>query len=76
VADTPDGLGKGVFYWEPAWLGLPGCGWDPNNPASGNEWENQALFDFDGHALSSLDVFLEFSGSDSGRLIDVRASEQ
>ncbi|MBN1811508.1 MAG: arabinogalactan endo-1,4-beta-galactosidase [Anaerolineae bacterium] len=63
VADTPEGLGKGVFYWEPAWLGLPGCGWDPNNPASGNEWENQALFDFDGRALSSWDVFLEFSGT-------------
>jgi arabinogalactan endo-1,4-beta-galactosidase len=63
VADAPEGLGKGVFYWEPAWLGLPGCGWDPKNPASGNEWENQALFDFDGRALSSLDVFLEFSGA-------------
>ncbi len=69
VENTPNGLGKGVFYWEPAWLGLPSCGWDPNNPASGNEWENQALFDFDGRALSSLDVFLEFSGtaSDSSR---------
>jgi arabinogalactan endo-1,4-beta-galactosidase len=61
VEDTQDGLGKGVFYWEPAWLGLPGCGWDPENPSSGNGWENQALFDFDGKALSSLDVFLEFS---------------
>jgi arabinogalactan endo-1,4-beta-galactosidase len=63
VAGTPEGLGQGLFYWEPAWLGLPGCGWDPNEPASGNEWENQALFDFDGKALSSLDVFLEFSSS-------------
>jgi arabinogalactan endo-1,4-beta-galactosidase len=63
VAGTPKGLGKGIFYWEPAWLGLPGCGWDPNELASGNEWENQALFDFDGKALSSLDVFLEFSAA-------------
>jgi arabinogalactan endo-1,4-beta-galactosidase len=69
VENTPNGLGKGVFYWEPAWLGLPDCGWDPNDPASGNEWENQALFDFDGRPLSSLDVFLEFSGTapDSSR---------
>jgi arabinogalactan endo-1,4-beta-galactosidase len=63
VGGTPNGLGKGVFYWEPAWLGLPGCGWDPDEPASGNEWENQALFDFEGKALSSLDVFSEFSGT-------------
>jgi arabinogalactan endo-1,4-beta-galactosidase len=61
VGNTPEGLGKGVFYWEPAWLGLPGCGWDPGDPTSGNGWENQALFGFDGHVLSSLDVFLEFS---------------
>lgn len=62
VSSTPGGLGKGVFYWEPAWLALPNCGWDPDDPASGNEWENQALFDFDGHVLSSMDVFLEFAG--------------
>jgi arabinogalactan endo-1,4-beta-galactosidase len=61
VAGVPDGLGKGVVYWEPAWLGLPRCGWDPQNPSSGNEWENQALFDFDGHVLSSMDAFLAFS---------------
>jgi arabinogalactan endo-1,4-beta-galactosidase len=60
VANAPEGLGKGVFYWEPAWLGLPGCGWDPQDPASGNGWENQALFDFGGHVLSSMDAFLEF----------------
>jgi arabinogalactan endo-1,4-beta-galactosidase len=60
VADAPEGLGKGVFYWEPAWLGLPGCGWNPQDPTSGNEWENQTLFDFGGHVLSSMDVFLEF----------------
>ena len=61
VSSAPNGLGKGVFYWEPAWLGLPGCGWDPEDPASGNGWENQALFDFDGRVLSSMDVFLAFS---------------
>jgi arabinogalactan endo-1,4-beta-galactosidase len=61
VADAPEGLSKGVFYWEPAWLGLPGCNWNPEDPTSGNNWENQALFDFDGKALTSLDIFLEFS---------------
>jgi arabinogalactan endo-1,4-beta-galactosidase len=66
VAGVRGGLGKGVFYWEPAWLGLPGCGWNPEDPASGNEWENQALFDFGGHVLSSMDAFLAFSDRASG----------
>ena len=52
VRSVPDGRGKGVFYWEPAWI-----------PVEGIEchWENAALFDFDGHALPSLDAF---SGSE------------
>ncbi|HOT92273.1 MAG TPA: arabinogalactan endo-1,4-beta-galactosidase [Anaerolineae bacterium] len=61
VKDVPGGLAKGVFYWEPAWLGLKGCGWNPADPQSGNAWENQALFDFGGHVLPSLAVFREFS---------------
>jgi arabinogalactan endo-1,4-beta-galactosidase len=60
VRDAPGGLGKGIFYWEPAWLGLKGCGWNPADPQSGNAWENQALFDFDGRVLPSLAVFREF----------------
>ena len=61
VKDAPGGLATGVFYWEPAWLGLKGCGWNPADPQSGNAWENQALFDFDGHVLPSLAVFREFA---------------
>jgi arabinogalactan endo-1,4-beta-galactosidase len=61
VKDAPGSLAKGVFYWEPAWLGLKGCGWNPADPQSGNAWENQALFDFDGHVLPSLAVFREFA---------------
>ncbi len=59
VKDAP--RATGVFYWEPAWLGLKGCGWNPADPQSGNAWENQALFDFDGHVLPSLAVFREFA---------------
>jgi arabinogalactan endo-1,4-beta-galactosidase len=44
----------GVFYWEPTWTAVPGNGWDPNNPASGNQWENQALFDYDSKALPAM----------------------
>ncbi len=57
VASVPGGRGLGVVYWEPTWTAVPGAGWDPADPASGNGWENQALFDFDGRALPALDVF-------------------
>lgn len=46
--------GLGVFYWEPAWIPVAGAGW---RTGEGNAWENQAMFDFDGRALPSLDVF-------------------
>ncbi|MBL1069165.1 glycosyl hydrolase 53 family protein [Streptomyces sp. 7-21] len=51
VAAVPDGRGLGVFAWEPAWIATPGNGWDETDPASGNGWENQAWFDYDGRAL-------------------------
>lgn len=73
--------GIGVFYWEPAWLGVPnlsweqqsrlwteyGCGWATDaakeydkdvDKAGGSSYDNQALFDFNGKPLESLDVFL------------------
>ncbi|MBG0819704.1 glycosyl hydrolase 53 family protein [Planomonospora sp. ID91781] len=54
IKAVPGGLGLGVFYWEATWTGVPGNGWDPADPASGNGWENQALFDYDGRALPAL----------------------
>ena len=81
VADVGES-GLGVFYWEPAWLGVPadtweeqsalwelhGSGWASSYSASydpddaglyygGTAWDNQALFDFDGHPLESLKTF-------------------
>ena len=52
----PNGRGLGVFYWEPTWTAVPGAGWDPTNPNSGNGWENQALFDFNDRALPALSL--------------------
>ncbi|MCM1191070.1 MAG: glycosyl hydrolase 53 family protein [Butyrivibrio sp.] len=74
--------GVGVFYWEPAWIPVPGstysdrqtlweangAGWassyageyDPGDAGvyyGGSSWDNQALFDFEGHPLASLSVF-------------------
>ncbi len=56
VAAVPRGRGLGLFYWEPTWTAVPGNGWDPADPASGNGWENQALFDYDNRALPALEV--------------------
>lgn len=57
VAAAPGGRGLGAVYWEPAWTSVPGNGWDPADPSSGNAWENQAVFDFDGVALPSITAF-------------------
>lgn len=64
IRNVPDGMGRGFFYWEPAWLPRPGSEWA--TPAAlaytgeagpgGNEWANQALFDYDGNALPALKV--------------------
>lgn len=44
----------GVCYWEPAWLGVKGAGWQKGE---GNSWENQCLFDFEGNVLNSIKAF-------------------
>jgi arabinogalactan endo-1,4-beta-galactosidase len=57
VRNVPNGRGWGFFYWEPTWTAVTGAGWDPTNPNSGNGWENQALFDYNGRAMSSISIF-------------------
>jgi arabinogalactan endo-1,4-beta-galactosidase len=47
----------GVFYWEPTWTAVKGNGWDPANSDSGSQWENQALFDYNGNALPAMNEF-------------------
>ncbi len=58
VAGVPNALG--VYYWEPTWTAADGAGWDPADPSSGDGWENQALFDYQGRALPALSVFKRF----------------
>lgn len=61
-------LNKGFFYWEPAWIPVPGVGWateaalmyTAEKGPGGNEWANQALFDYDGNALPALEVIRDF----------------
>lgn len=62
IRRTPGDLGAGLVYWEPAWIPVRGSEWATpaglrylNNPGpGGNEWANQALFDYYGHALPSI----------------------
>ena len=58
VRAVPDGHGLGVFYWDPTWTAVPGNGWESTDPASGNAWENQALFDYDNRALPAMSEFI------------------
>jgi arabinogalactan endo-1,4-beta-galactosidase len=54
---VPNGRGLGAFYWDATWTAVEGNGWDPTDPDSGNAWENQALFDFDGRALPAMSQY-------------------
>ncbi len=68
VASVAEDRGKGFFWWEPAWIPVPGSGWA--TPASleymhdpgpcGNEWANQALFDYKGNLLPALEAIRDF----------------
>jgi arabinogalactan endo-1,4-beta-galactosidase len=57
VRAIPNHRGLGVFWWDATWTAVPGNGWDPAIPTSGNAWENQALFDYDGKALPAMQLF-------------------
>ncbi len=64
--------GRGFFYWEPAWIPVHGSGWA--TPASlaymkdagpcGNEWANQALFDYEGKINPAFAVIRDFKEED------------
>lgn len=68
VASVPDGKGRGYFYWEPAWIPVPGSGWATESSLKyiedkgpcGNEWANQALFDYEGNALPTWEAVRDY----------------
>lgn len=76
VAAVPDNLGVGIFYWEPAWLMGTDTGWATSDAAAyqkeaipvdgGSGWANQALFNYFGEALPSLNVFQAVRASRDG----------
>ena len=69
IASIKKGLCIGYFYWEPAWLPVKGSGWATkeslaymNDPGPcGNEWANQALFDYRGNALPAWKIIKKFA---------------
>lgn len=72
IRQVPEGRGKGFFWWEPAWLPVPGSGWATeaslqymgDQGPCGNEWANQALFDYDGNVLPALEMIRDFQRGD------------
>ncbi|PJC87172.1 galactosidase [Vibrio sp. HA2012] len=64
VNATENNMGLGIFYWEPAWLGQDatwatkaGMDYIDDHWEEGNAWDNKAMFDPNGNAFPSLDVF-------------------
>ena len=65
---------RGFFYWEAGWLPVAGSGWATEQALAyikeagpgGNEWANQALFDYDGNALPALEVIRDYTGGQKG----------
>jgi len=68
IDNVEDARGKGFIYWEPAWIPVAGSEWASEAAISymkekgpgGNEWANQALFDYDGNALVALSAIRDF----------------
>jgi arabinogalactan endo-1,4-beta-galactosidase len=57
VRAIPNARGLGIIWWDATWIAVPGNGWDSANPSSGNNWENQALFDFQSRPLPAMGLF-------------------
>lgn len=65
ILNVPGNRGLGFFYWEPEWIPVEGAYWGTeagkeyidDNGILSNPWDNLALFDFDGNALESIDIF-------------------
>ncbi len=66
IQTVPNEKGNGFFYWEPLWYNgnvswatAAGMNYLGVQSQTGNEWDNQAMFDFNGQALPSLKAFQE-----------------
>lgn len=71
LANVPNGRGTGIFYWEPDWYAVDGAGW---KTGEGNEWDNLAMFDKNGKALESWDVYTMVSDK-NGKVVTPTVKE-
>lgn len=71
LADVPNGRGTGMFYWEPDWYAVDGAGW---KTGEGNEWDNLAMFDKNGKALDSWDVYKDVSDK-NGKVVQATVKD-
>ena len=68
IDDVKDNRGKGFIYWGAEMIPVPGFTWASDEAIDymhekgpgGNEWANQALFDYDGNALKVLETVKKF----------------
>ena len=71
LANVPGGRGTGMFYWEPDWYAVDGAGW---KTGEGNEWDNLAMFDKNGQALDSWEVFTKVSDK-NGKVVAAQVKD-
>ncbi|MCO4587170.1 hypothetical protein Si067_01548 [Streptococcus infantarius subsp. infantarius] len=64
IKDVKNNNGLGFFYWEPLWYNgnvswatQAGMSYLGVSDVTGNEWENQAVFDFQRNALRGIKAF-------------------
>lgn len=64
IKEVKNNNGLGFFYWEPLWYNdnvswatQAGMSYLGVSDMTGNEWENQAVFDFSGNTLRSIKAF-------------------
>ena len=68
VKAVPDKKGCGFYYWEGGWIPVAGSGWATPGALAyikeagpcGNEWANQAVFDYDGRVLPVMSVIRDY----------------
>ncbi|MCA5013960.1 glycosyl hydrolase 53 family protein [Enterococcus sp. S22(2020)] len=77
IKEVPNNKGTGFFYWEPLWYNgavswatQAGMNYLGVTDETGNEWDNQAMFDFNGNALPSLKAFSVGNSAASVNYID------